>query len=125
MISYVECNLLVEKLEDLKEFSRKSIKDIPTFLRYKNNFCYQHVWKNFRILQQRILRKAYFYNITLVLEGEEIRFRTLIEQYPHCYNFEIYLKGQYLTLSYNTLIEFIQLHENLNDQIKEIKQDMF
>jgi hypothetical protein len=126
MSSFNDTMILVEKLEDLKDFAREHLNKCANPLLYRRSLHYQRVWKKLRSVENKILRTAYTRNISLVIGNETLKFVQMVHQKPTSNrHFEMYLRGQFSCLWENALTEFISLHEKWNQLMNEIITENF
>jgi hypothetical protein len=124
MCSILDAQKLVEKLEDLKDYAREHCYKYPNPLAFRRMMHVQRAWKRLRSIERKILREAYNRNITLVIDGEQTKFRQMVDNNPRSNkHFQMYLYGQFSSLWGNALEHFIMLHEHWNQQMEDIIKD--
>jgi len=114
--------LMIEKLEELKEYARTHSERTPNPFAYRSSIYFQRAWKRLRTIEKRILREAYWRDISLDVDGESVKFRQLVDASDRSSTnqFQIYLSGKFSTMWCNALDIFTELHEKWNKLMSEI-----
>jgi hypothetical protein len=116
--------VLIEELEELKNFAREHAEKEPNYVKFASDVEYKRLWNNLWTLEQDLLREAYYRNIRLVVDGEEVRLRTILDaldaELDAAEGFKRYLAGKFQELWGNALESFIDYHTDWNLLMRRI-----
>jgi hypothetical protein len=112
---------LIDELEELKNFAREHAEVEPNFVRYASDREYKRLWDDLYEVEHELLGEAYHRNIRLMIDGEEVRIRTILDSdLDATEEFKRYLAGKFETLWGNALESFIEYHTEWNALMKRI-----
>jgi hypothetical protein len=116
--------VLIEELEELKNFAREHAEKEPNYVKFASDLEYKRLWNVLWTLEQDLLQEAYHRNIRLVVDGEEVRLRTILDaldaELDGAEGFKRYLAGKFQELWGNALESFIDYHTDWNLLMRRI-----
>jgi hypothetical protein len=118
--------IMIDELEELKDFAREQINRVPEREKFRGLLSYRRIWRKLRRYEDKILKEAYTRNITLKFGNDLKKFREVFDTAPDYQGtWKNYLDGRFVDFWGNALEEFILLHTKWNEIMNIIIHDEF
>jgi hypothetical protein len=115
-----DISLIKAELDLLQIFALETLRYEPHLLTYRIDPYYKRLWDKRQDVMLEILMDAYMQDLTLEINGELFKFRSIPSYYPLEDGFENYLKATIKTEDYSTLNHYIVLHRKWNWYMRKI-----